>query len=370
MKAAKETVRKYYKYTETAWTQPVLMADGTLGGSDYAAGGGSGDATRLAYYAFDGNASTQASADSASEARASLTFYSPEALKITEIEIIQDASAQIKTGTVYGSTDGTTWTSLYTIDTTGSETYTIDLSSNTNFYNYYRIRVLTSTLYASYFYFWYPIQVNMTGTWIAPVESTSSDYDYYRDEDEYTLPQKTERNYYKYVYEPFVQPVLTANGVAGGSNFAAFATSEFSTAYQAWHAFDGEKGSSSTPWIGNGTNVGLGCYNPNPLTVSGIYITNNYNVPTAGSVQTSTDGVTWTDVQSFTNSTTTVGATWYIELSTPITNVQYIRLFITSPSTPRVAEMELNATERTVTEGTSSDYDFYKDIDKYYAMNF
>lgn len=187
----------------------------------------------------------------------------------------------------------------------------------------------------------------------------------------YSLPKEVIRKYYKYVYEPFVQPVLTSNGVAGGDNFAAFASGEWNTNTPAWKAFDGVKDDLFNAWIARTYSPAwLGCYNPMPLNLYGVYFTNTYECPTAGIIQVSNDGVTWTDAQSYTNSNTTLGATWYVQLAAPVTNVKYVRNYITEPvgGIPRIAEMELDATERTVTEGTSSDYDFYKDVDVYKAI--
>ena len=52
--------------------------------------------------------------------------------------------------------------------------YTIDLSSNTEFYKYYKI---TQTGGGD----WQPVQMSITATKRVGIESTSSDYDFYVD---------------------------------------------------------------------------------------------------------------------------------------------------------------------------------------------
>ena len=126
------------------WTQPKLTANGSMGGNTCAV------QTNItlysgvsAYYGFDGNNSTTFHSASGSTV-GYFTFYSPTAIKVSSIQFRNQSginSRASKGGTVYGSNDNTTWTEIttYTHTDTASQIWSIDLSSNTNSYKYYKV---------------------------------------------------------------------------------------------------------------------------------------------------------------------------------------------------------------------------------------
>lgn len=135
--------------------QPILTANGTLGGSDFAVASSyyrdypsfhSGEA----YYLFDNAQYTNLSFNGGSFP-CSVTIYNPNPLNITQLVFKSwtegTGNDQWKNGYIYGSNDNSTWTELtsYT-NNNGSKGYlfTIDLSSNTNYYTYYKITVTSS----------------------------------------------------------------------------------------------------------------------------------------------------------------------------------------------------------------------------------
>ena len=185
-----------------------------------------------------------------------------------------------------------------------------------------------------------------------------------------------ERKYYKYSYSTFIQPVLNDNNLLGGYQFAIEPSSIYSS-YYAWHAFD----NSSSSWIPNAryadtTPEYMIMCNPKPLNVTSIQIQNSTTNNTAfvsGDVQYSDDGNTWTTITTWTNSTQTANATWNIDLSSNTGYHQYYKLNISEWKhngnyARSVGEITLIGTERTVTSGTASDYDYYLDLDTYKAV--
>lgn len=207
------------------------------------------------------------------------------------------------------------------------------------------------------------------GTFIE--ESTSSDYDFYKDINVCKLYKEIIRKYYKYV--AWTQPILSANGTMGGNSFAVEASTTES-GHPAYYAFDG---SDSTRWGATSSSVPqwLTFYNPEKLKVTNIAIKNRSDIVagiTAGIIKGSNDNINWIDIKSFTNSETAKGATWNIDLSNNINSYNYYRIYITSylaTGGSYVCIITAIITGYTITESTSSDYDFYKDVDEYKAFN-
>lgn len=162
---------------EETFVQPVLTSDGIVGGDDFACeassvlpGQSGGFIHGSAYYAFDGDANTAWHSTDVSASN-SITFYSPYLLKATNIQITNWAytggNTGMKTGTVEASNDNSTWVQLATFNNstlTPSAIWDISLSSNTEFYQYYKI-TCTSSDYSSYSVIG---NVNITGTYINP----------------------------------------------------------------------------------------------------------------------------------------------------------------------------------------------------------
>lgn len=194
--------------------------------------------------------------------------------------------------------------------------------------------------------------------------------------------KRTVRKYYKYqtVESSWTQPVLSANGTLGGDSFACSpsSTEEYLNWYPAWKAFDN---TNSTAWSCVGSTGHMIFYNPAALKVSSIKITNPTNnsgilnfhsVATAGNIQASNDSTNWIQIATYTNSSTTSGQTWTINVNSS-NFYKYYKIEITSSSNNNntcLAEVAITATKGgiTIIEGTSFDYDFYEDEEAYLAL--
>ena len=123
-------------------------------------------------------------------------------------------------------------------------------------------------------------------------------------------------------------PILSANGTIGGSSFAVYASSVYSTSYQAYHAVDG----GTTYWRGTSPCY-WEWYTPNPSKPTYLTLTaltsakNGYYQAVAFDVQYSTNNSSWTTLYSHNNSSRP--KTVSISLN-PSTACKYWRINITS----------------------------------------
>ena len=165
---------------EVQWIRPNLTANGTLGGDSFAVGGDTQYSTRYYYCAVDGLNNTFW--DSAnSTANHYYIFYNPDALKVTSLTIKNDSypdgySYSSAAGYVQGSNNGSSWTTItsYTNSSTGKGAeWTIDLSSNTTFYNYYRI-VSTQNAGGLANWNWAIAELNITATYMQQISAGDS----------------------------------------------------------------------------------------------------------------------------------------------------------------------------------------------------
>lgn len=105
------------------------------------------------------------------------------------------------------------------------------------------------------------------------------------------------------VDEPWQQPVLSANGTMGGSEFAcsvsAYKLTSTGTVADAYGAFDSVP---STYWRSGTASGWIQFYNPTPLKVSTLRWGYFYSYPTGGDVQGSNDGSIWDTLTTWTNS--------------------------------------------------------------------
>lgn len=175
-------MRKYYKYIDTPWTQPVLSANGTVGGNDFACFASSIYSTSYpAYEAFDGVISSSSWWCSSGKSGVQyIGFYNPDRIKVTNIRFYNQTANSgdgvIASGTVQASFDNVNYIDLGTFsgNTFGTVYFDIDLSTNTNYYNYYRI---VATGYAGNYATCGELEITATiGT---VVEGTEQDYDFY-----------------------------------------------------------------------------------------------------------------------------------------------------------------------------------------------
>lgn len=115
----------------------------------------------------------------------------------------------------------------------------------------------------------------------------------------------------------WTRPNLSANGSLGGGSFAVYASSENSSSYQIWKAFDA---SNSTQWIGNysALPISVKIYNPNALKVSSFNMRNRSNANgyfTSGKVYVSSTNDNWRYFTSFSNSVSGIGKEWTINVN-------------------------------------------------------
>ena len=125
------------------------------------------------------------------------------------------------------------------------------------------------------------------------------------------------------------QPTLTGSAPVGGSAFGVESNSEVGLNY-VWHLFDNN---ANTVWVGlSNSNPSFTFYNPTAIKAKKITLTNYIAayVPTGGTVQGSNDNSTWTSIKNWTNSTTTAGASWDIDLSTNSNSYKYYKVTVTS----------------------------------------
>lgn len=141
---------------EEQWVQPVLSANGTLGGSSFAVAASSEYSKNYqACNAFktDFDDSYWHSAAQTNN-QWYLIFYNPTAIKVSKIDItIYNTSYIPSGGKLQGSNNGTSWTDVCnftnTTATNQSDKFVIDARSNATFYKYYRI-LFTGSNNASY----------------------------------------------------------------------------------------------------------------------------------------------------------------------------------------------------------------------------
>lgn len=271
-------------------------------------------------------------------------------VKISSIYIDKDESpASITIATIQGSNDYSNWTNIsFTTEEVLPSSDIIVTLSNNNYYYYYKL-TFTDITAAS-------ISVKLNGYYIGSTTASIL---------------KPTRKYYKYVDTAFTTPILSDDGLIDSYKFSVKADA-YST-YHAWRLFDG---SSSTGFIpaartGDIGNTNIIMYNPNPLKITSIAMTNNLGTTIkAGGVLASVDNVTYTLLTSFTNTNATSGATWDIDLSSNTNFYKYYKIQFTewtwTTQRPRsFAEVGLTAVERNTVSSDETDYDFYIDIDGY-----
>lgn len=130
-----------------------------------------------------------------------------------------------------------------------------------------------------------------------------------------------------YQNEPsFVQPFLSANGTLGGENFAVGASSEYSSTYAAYKAFNSEYTSRwrPAPPFPSG-NQYLIFYNPEKIKVRRIIIT-FYSIESgasSGIFYGSNDGTTWNQITSWSGNSS---KTLTLNISNPA-EYKYYKIF-------------------------------------------
>jgi len=130
---------------EEQWVQPILSANGTLGGSTFAVAASSEYSTSYqAYMAFRADFDTSYwHSASQSDNNWYLIFYNPTAIKVSKLDCTAYVTNQCATGgKLQASNDGKTWTNICNFTTNvinQSDKFVIDARNNTNYYKYYKI---------------------------------------------------------------------------------------------------------------------------------------------------------------------------------------------------------------------------------------
>ena len=148
--ALKRYKKKYYKRETRTFEQPILTADGIVGGKNFALESSyASSASYAPYKAMDGNAGTfwQIGANAAGH---SLIFYNPNELNVTKLNFtFYDSAGKygMRQGVLYASNDKTNWTQIKAF-TEYSQTW--DVSNNKEFYKYYKIEITQGGTYNGY----------------------------------------------------------------------------------------------------------------------------------------------------------------------------------------------------------------------------
>ena len=174
--------------------------------------------------------------------------------------------------------------------------------------------------------------------------------------------------YWKYTYQDWTQPVLTAAGTMGGDSFAVAQSSSYNS-IDFWKVFK----ETSSQWHANsGLPQWVSWYNPKPMLVTKLYF------PAHGSgqiknfvIQACDDNSSWADILSYSNTNST--AAFEVDLSANETPYKYWRIYISScyySSGGKYyaliqAGFTITAQEKIVVKGTKEDHDFTTKGDVY-----
>ena len=199
---------------------------------------------------------------------------------------------------------------------------------------------------------------------------------------------KTTRKYYKYVEAPLQQPVVVnasgdlADCTLDGEFFTCWGTSDGYHAPQIWKAFAYDPSSTWSFCYGHDGSYGYSYvsiyfYSEMPIKITTFSYTlrNSYfNVPEEGAFYGSNDGIDYEYITSYSIPKNT-DTTKVVDMSSNTKAYKYYRWNPTKASSSVtiggggqgyyfvVNVITLSGTEMKIVDGTSSDYDFYEDID-------
>ena len=177
----------------------------------------------------------------------------------------------------------------------------------------------------------------------------------------------TEQKYYKYTYETFSQPILSADGTMGGSSFAVSANNILSnsTSYSAWKAFNNV---ATDYWHSqSGFPAWIQFYNPKPLKISKIAVTNRHidgSIIKTYGVSYSDDGTNFTEFMTGTFENPNLSTTETITIASSVGAHKYWRISSYScvgsnSGYTAIAEIDITAQVQTGSvESTADDYDY------------
>lgn len=186
-------MRKYYKYTYSSWTRPNL--------STYTNGTFTVSANKETQYnsnpykaweAFDNSSSTFWRSGTTS---GWIMFKNKNPLNVTSLTWGYLYNYPTS-GTVEVSNNGVDFTEIKTWTNNSGADFTINLTNNTEYYNYYKVNingVNTDVIHLC--------ELGITATEKVVIEGTASDYDFYEDIDVYKTIVNIDKDYWKTLYE-------------------------------------------------------------------------------------------------------------------------------------------------------------------------
>lgn len=156
-------------------------------------------------------------------------------------------------------------------------------------------------------------------------------------------------HYWKNSETAFVQPVITANGTAGGDTFATYGIDAQNSGH--YKLYD-----NTTSWEAYYNLDSNVMYNPVAIKMASLDYTNDAAYyPTTGTIYGSNDGTTWDTLATFSNSNKTAGATWNIPINSTVF-YKYHRIEVAG--TVRIRELDWIGNIPIAIAGSSEDYDF------------
>lgn len=372
MKAYKEKINRYYKYVMDylPFDQPAPIS--SLGGSSfgctgYATGGNQSGSPQAATYPNTGSFYCY---EKGGQPGMWFYYYTPSPTKISGVQFHYSWGGRGVYAAFYGSNTNGNWTTLVPQRPCGDGTTTLSFENETP-YQYYHLYLLTPGGGSGDGMSTSNIRLYGTEYKQTTVEVTAEDeYDFYKSVTIYKVVKENIRKYYKYDIKDFVQPTLTSEGLLGGSYFACGGQARSSI----YAAFDNNASTFAQFGTYSGAN-NLIFYNPNPLKISSLsfqdYSGAQWN---NGKLEYSDDGYTWTlSNDNITNS----AVNWSFNVSEQGYH-RYWKLTVTAAAGYNGSnwdwkiwdcwQLNINATEKTIVEGTEQDYDFYKDEPYYKAI--
>lgn len=166
------------------------------------------------------------------------------------------------------------------------------------------------------------------------------------------------RDYYKYQYRNWTQPILTSNGTLGVGDFAVYCP-ENSTTYPAYYAFDG----TTSNFVVTHNNDYI-IYSANALNITSISMSDrssSYNFK-GGELYGSNNNKDWELIQAIS------GTTWNLSSNKKYYNYYKIKQTVSGDWQPSL--FTVVAKEQISVKGTEYDYDYYTSHDGYKLFTF
>lgn len=277
----------------TSYSYPIAAMTSNSSQSCVASASTEYSSNYRAYRAFDNSTTTKAWASSTSDTSPYIQLQMPQALCNLTFTITNrgDRDDHINgplTGIFYGSNDGSTWTKIGTFTRSDGETKGGGTSThsctNTTAYKYARVSISTWADDGSKFVC--IGELSISGTITTTGWQSAVPYVWTTDATAYTYPKGA----------------MTS---ATSAECTASASSEYSSNYPAWRAFDDSTSTKAWASSRDVDEAWLILQLPRKLCNITMTITNRadhdtlVNGPISGFIQGSNDGSTWTDLKFF-----------------------------------------------------------------------